>query len=304
MSGQFIIVRSDALDDPELLKAPTLFMTLCAISTMTSQNKGGWCFFKQETIAKRLGKSRQAISKSLNKLKELGYLEIQQQSYKGRQSNNLYRLTYDGDALTVQRDVAPMPQCEVAPSAQRDVAPKRPEYIKDIKIKNALTRDEFLREIDWFYSNGEFNPEFEHLTETEIMSEARACYDWMVAELKDPEEGKCGIHLRVWLRKGIRSGAIRKAKSQGLSNGEQVAEPENPLQPWHERIRPKVGDAVFIAWIRPLHHDGNGTLQAPSKFIADWVNKNYRDEINSVLRGVEIKHQPFQPTKEKEAVHA
>lgn len=299
MSGQFIIVRADALQDPEIVKAPTVFMTLCAISTMTSQNTG-WCFFKQETIAKRLGKSRQAVSKSLNRLKELGYIEVQIQNYKGRQSNNLYRLIYDEPLSTVQRDVAPMPQCDVAPSAQRDVAPKRPEYIKDKKIKKALTRNEFMREVDKSYQSNAFD-EFEHLTESEIKIQAEACLDYWGSKGEWPT-GEPLYVLRSWIRNGISIGKIRKPtkpKDGIAGQGARDVDYPNPIQPWQERLKSQTDTGTFASYIRPLWHDGNGSLCAPSAFMADRVKSHYMDLINRELKGVSPIFKPYpQPQKE------
>lgn len=291
MTGQFIIVRSDALQDPELLKSPTTFMTLCAISTMTSQNKGGWCYFKQETIAERLGKSRQAVSQSLNKLKKLGYLEIQHQSYKGRQSNNLYRLVYDAPLSTVQDELAPMPQGEIAPSAQGELAPKRPEYIKEQKEKKALTRCEFLRFVDGSYQDGAFS-EWEYLTESEIKCEAEACLDFYGAKGEWPA-GDPTYVLRHWIRGGVKKGKIRAKPKEEARQEVQAAEPENELQDWHKRIEPYFQPNVFKTYIRPLVWDGNGTIKAPSKFYADYVRTHFHSEITKATHnGVEIIHQP------------
>lgn len=294
----FIVVRSDALQDKELLKSPAVFMTLCAISTMTTRNKSGWCYFKQETIAKQLNKSRQAVSRDLNRLASLGYIEIVPQYYRGAQSNNEYRILFDTPLnATVQHDVAP-PQHDVAPKPQHDVAPKC-SYI-NTKEKKALTRDEFMREVDAALRAGGFAPEFEHLTESEVSNQASACWDWMEVNLKAPEQGKGAVHLRIWLRKGIRTGAIRKPEKEKVSRGEQVAEPSNPLQDWHKRIERLFEPAIFETWIRPLYWDGNGTLQAPTKFHADLVKERYEGEITKTLHnGVKIIHQPYQ-AEEKE----
>ena len=52
----FIYVRSDSLQDKELLKSPATFLTLCTISMFAKRKKDGSCYFKQETVARHLGK--------------------------------------------------------------------------------------------------------------------------------------------------------------------------------------------------------------------------------------------------------
>ena len=292
MSGQFIIVRSDALQDPELLKSPSTFMTLCAISTMTSQNKGGWCFFKQETIAKQLSKSRQAISQHLNKLRELGYLEIREQSYKGRQSNNLYRLVYDippptvqGElAALVQGELAPSAQGELAPSAQGELAPKRLEYIKDKKEKGALTRDEFLRAVDQGVKDGVFE-KFKHLTETEIFCAAEDCLDFYGAKGEWPA-GEPAIVLRHWIKGGVASGKIRKASQEVQV---EVSETKN-LPDWQKEALEKgiFKPAEFKSWIQPLEWNGNGMIHAPSQFFKERIETQYMSQLRAATHS-EIK---------------
>lgn len=297
MSGQFIIVRSDALEDPELIKSPTTFMTLCAISTMTSQNKGGWCYFKQETIAERLGKSRQALSRDLIKLKELGYIEIQHQSYKGRQSNNLYRLVYD-TPYTVQHDVAPMPQHDVAPPAQHDVAPKRPEYLKDKKEKKALTRDEFLREINKAYQAGDFAAF--NLTESVVAIQAAACFDHWAADGKYPS-GCAMAAFRGWIRRGLADKRI-KAEPPETARQEksEPKKPELPEQNWHEQAKRLVTDAEYRSWFRAVRQDAeNHCFIAPSRFHADYLKQHYGNIFNEILPGAAIIHQ-----QQKELVNA
>lgn len=174
------------------------------------------------------------------------------------------------------------------------------------KEKKPLSRDEFLREIDRGFNGGSF-AEWPHLTETEIVNAAQACLDFYGAKGEWPAGEPVPV-LRHWIRGGVKKGTIRKApcepKKEGLAGGSAGREPENPLQPWHERIRPLVGDGSFRSWIRPLHWNGNGKLCAPSRFVADHVRNNFRAQIETALPGVEIVHLPYQPQPEKETVNA
>lgn len=298
MSGQFIIVPSVSLDDQELLKSPATFMTLCIISTMTSSNKDGRCFFKQETIAERLGKSRQAISRSLNTLVELGYLEIEHVFKGGRQGYSNYRLKYDVD-LTVQHEVAP-PQHEVAPAATSRCTNKD-NNLKDKNKKGALKRDEFLRVIDRGFQSGSFK-EWEHLTESEIKSIAEECLDFHCSKGEYPSKGDPVAAVRYWIRNGIKRGKIRKAV-QGETTAPKAKEYPNPQQGWQTKLKDKMDVAHWNAWIRPLWHDGNGKLYAPNAFTKTRVENDYMRDIQTVLNGVTLDIKPYQPQPEKELEH-
>ena len=171
------------------------------------------------------------------------------------------------------------------------------------KIKKPLARDEFLRVINGAYHKGAFD-DFK-LEESTVAIEANNVWDHWSAKGEWPGGDPVSV-ARNWIRNGLSKNKIRREpKDRGsASEGCERKEPSNPVQPWHERIRSKVGEAVFRSWIRPLHWNGNGTLQAPTKFHADWVSNHYRDEIADVLPNVAILHQPYQPTEEKEASHA
>lgn len=50
-----------------------------------------------------------------------------------------------------------------------------------------------------------------------------------------------------------------------------------------ERVKSEIGDAVFRSWIKPLSFVGIkqniAVLAAPSKFMCDWVNNHYHNQI-------------------------
>jgi DNA-binding transcriptional ArsR family regulator len=244
----FIVVRSDALQDKELQKSPAVFMTLCAISTMTTRGKDGYCYFKQETISKQLGKSRQALSQHLNKLAELGYLEIIPQTYRGFKSNNAYRLKYDSE-LTPQNNDASSPcddassPCDDASSpcdtTQAHLATKC-SYLNAKKEKEPLTRNEFLRAIHGGYKADAFK-EWEHLTETEIAASAEACLDFYGSKGEWPK-GDPILVVRHWIRGGVQRGNIRK-KPKSRDNACRVEQAE-----WTEQQQ-KFVEAVKV-WKR------------------------------------------------------
>lgn len=272
-------------------------MTLAAISTFTTRNKDGYCYFKQETVAEKLGKSRQAISQHLNKLAELGYVEIIKQTYRGYKTNNAYRIRFEGD---LKQDASS--PCIDASSPcgmmQADVASKCSSINANKNKKKALTRDEFLREVSRGYEANAFQ-EFEHLSETEIRVCAEECLDFWEAKGEWPAGNPVPV-IRYWIRGGIAKGKIRKPAKQTDRNGSAGEDFPNPMQAWQERLKPSFSDPVFRSWIRPLWHDGNGKLCAPTGFHAQYVQQNFWDDINRELKGVEIIHQPYhQPPTER-----
>lgn len=299
----FALVRSDALMDERLQKSPAVFMTLCAISTFTTRNKDGYCYFKQETVADKLGKSRQAISQHLNYLSDLGYIEIIPQVYRGFKSNNAYRIKYDGEITDASSpcDVATS-HCTDASSpcttTQAHLAAKCSSINAIKKEKKPLTREGFLRGIDGGYNGGDFQ-EFEHLTETEIKAAAEACLDFYAAKGEWPAGDPVPV-IRHWIRGGIKNGKIRKPAPINISaEGEQEAKSAAPLQSWHEKAKLRIDEKVFRAWIRPLWFDGEN-LCAPTRFHADRVRDEYLDDLRPFIDAAII-HKPYQPQTERQS---
>lgn len=198
------VVRSDALLDPELQKSPAVYMTLAAIATFTTRSKDGYCYFKQETIANHLGKSRQAVSRDINKLAELGYVEVISQTYRGFKSNNAYRIRYEGSVNTDATS-----RCNDATSrcttTQRDVAAKC-SSINAKKEKEALTREIFRKKVDQAFKDGEFS-EFK-FTLDGLMYEVGAAYDHWEGYDRFPE-GDIIAAFRGWLRKASNEAELK-----------------------------------------------------------------------------------------------
>ena len=232
----FIYVRSDALDDPELLKSPATFLTLCTISLYAKRKKDGRCYFKQDTIAERLGKTRQAISLHLQTLERLGYIEIINQTFCGRQSNNEYKLLYDSPLkFAVQGELA-APQGDLAATVQGELAPK-PVLTKPEEREKALTRQEFVLETSKGFHARSFGGEFGHLTESDIHHQSEECFERWGDTLKGRDA--C-VMLRSWLRKGQSLGTVRKApaeKKEGARRGSDEHERPRHLQQWASRVK-------------------------------------------------------------------
>ncbi len=87
-SGRFSVVPSRAIDDQSLSRAAKL-----VLMTLGTYSDGeGWCWPKQETVAKRLATTRTKVNKYIAELAEHGYIEIKRGRY-----TNMYRIIYDSD---------------------------------------------------------------------------------------------------------------------------------------------------------------------------------------------------------------
>lgn len=88
-------------------------------------DKEGWCFPKLRTLGELLHKSRQAVSRDIQSLMALGYVEIYSQNREdGSRSSNKYRLIFD----LPPQPVVDTPQQEVeAPSTLEVEAPSTSE---------------------------------------------------------------------------------------------------------------------------------------------------------------------------------
>lgn len=123
MTRRFSILQSGAVSDKNISDAQ--FRTLAALAIYG--DKDGWCYPKLMTLAKLLGKSRQAVSRDIQALKKLGYIEIQAQFKERAQTSNLYRLIFDTplspELTPLNVDDTPPSTSEVDPPSTPDVAP-------------------------------------------------------------------------------------------------------------------------------------------------------------------------------------
>ena len=170
------------------------------------------------------------------------------------------------------------------------------------KKKKALTRDEFMREIDYSIKHGDFKRDFPHLSDIELATEASPTWDWCEANLGEVLEGGASVRLRMWVRKGIKQGAIRSKEQaeQNVCKGSEYKQPENPLQAWQKKLISEFSSPAFRSWIRPLWHDDHGNLCAPNQFIADRVKEQYADQIRPHFNFDQIIVKQYQPKGELE----
>ena len=93
-SGRFSIIPARACDDKRLTHR--LLHLLVVMGTYS--NPKGYCWPKQETLAKRSGVSRPAINIALRKLEEYGYITSKQEyNRNGSYAVKVYKILMDGD---------------------------------------------------------------------------------------------------------------------------------------------------------------------------------------------------------------
>lgn len=91
-NARFSIIQSKAVRDKRVSNSQ--IRSLLALGMYA--NEDGWCYPKLATLAKDIGKSKQAISKDITELCKLGYVEKTKQFREdGSQRCNLYRLIFD-----------------------------------------------------------------------------------------------------------------------------------------------------------------------------------------------------------------
>lgn len=206
-SGRFSIFPARALDDRRLGNAAISVLALLG----TYADRDGWCWPSVSTMAKRLGSTRQAVSKQLRVLESSGYLNIEPRTDKrGGMVSNGYRLLFDTDLAgefdrlhgVTEGDEPPQPV--VAP-LQPDVAPPA----------------------TWGCTHYKEERTHKNVTDTERQfSEFRAAYPSRASvDLSDPLKPAREKFLAL-VRKGVSpDDLIRGAKNYAVAVGTHRTEP-------------------------------------------------------------------------------
>ena len=94
MTSRFIITPSRALTDNRL--SDTDLRVLMCIGYYA--DKHGWCFPSHKKMADEFGKSVSTLKRSITRLREFGYLQVDNRIVPGRgQTSNKYRVIMDAD---------------------------------------------------------------------------------------------------------------------------------------------------------------------------------------------------------------
>jgi hypothetical protein len=93
-SSRFAMVPARAVDDSRLGRSA--FFVLAVLATYGDRD--GWCWPSLATLAKRIGVSKQAVSRQLVELERLGYVETKHRTHpSGGTASNIYRIIHDAD---------------------------------------------------------------------------------------------------------------------------------------------------------------------------------------------------------------
>lgn len=113
-NARFSIIQAKAVRDKRV--TDSLLRTLCALGLYS--DKDGWCFPKQGTLGEDVDKNQQNISKDIQALVKLGYVESYPQWDKvtGARMQNKYRLLFD------------------TPTRQSDDTPTRPRRVDNAPL--------------------------------------------------------------------------------------------------------------------------------------------------------------------------
>lgn len=112
MSSRFAIVPARALDDTRLRGGA--LKVLLALGTYCDRD--GWCWPAMQSVADRVGVTRQAVQQHIRDLEALGYVQTKGRVRgDGGQTSNAYRVIFDAD-LPPEFDRATPPQAELAPT--------------------------------------------------------------------------------------------------------------------------------------------------------------------------------------------
>jgi len=242
-NARFSILQSRAVGDIRI--SHSQFRTLAALGVYGNQN--GWCFPSLKTLAQTLRKSRQAVSKDVQHLVALGYIEKKPQYREdGGQTSNLYRLVFDLPDLTpATHDVAPPTTSNVDPLTT---------YNND--LLNTRAEEEF-----------ENSDDLEDIDE-EIMEDD---------EEVSPPDGIVHLSKEEYMsrvERAVARGAERQSKK--MSAAADVKLLTSDLSSWPEDVRDTIA-LVCEKWhLHPPNTGGN----RPGKQAGYWIQSG-RDLIDA-----------------------
>ncbi len=271
------------------------------VALADSADDFGICWPSYDTIGKKCSIARRSVIRSINALVEQGLITKTKRYRKdGFNNSNAFCLNMGVDIADDHplKEVVTQSHPMVTESHSGSDTESPKPSLNPLKEKKALTRIEFMREVDQGYTSDDFT-EFSHLTESEIKAAASACFDHWAAKGEWPAGDPKAI-MRNWIRGGIKNKSIRSDKTEAkASEGSKYQEPETPKQDWHDKAKAEFSEGEFRAWIRPLYFDGNQII-APSEFHASTIKREYAHRLAQIGVRAEIIHK----TREREAMNA
>lgn len=138
MSEQFAIIPAVVLKDAQL--SDKQLRLLCVLSTYA--NREGWCYPKQNTLAKDCQCSDRQIRRDIQRLIDLGYVTVHPQYNSTHlRVRNLYRIRYDmpiGHVRPIDR--TPVSGLDRTPLSGLDRTPVSGHITESILTESILTK--------------------------------------------------------------------------------------------------------------------------------------------------------------------
>jgi hypothetical protein len=256
---------------------------LVLIALCDNADQHGICFPSFTHIEKKTSLSRRAVISHIQALEEEGLLcKAPRFRKNASHSTNAYKLPISNEDLGDHplisffeggsANPAPPPSANPAPPPSANPAlgsanPAPPITInKPLKEKKALTRSDFLREIDGAFQGGEFSA-FEHLTESEIKSAAEAVWDHWAAKGEWPGGSPVAI-LRNWIRGGIAQGRIRKRDKYPPMEMDDRPKLSAEDSQWRMRLKSYVDSGFWMTMFGPAPDESG--CKAPAHLMKEF----------------------------------
>ncbi len=252
---------------------------------------GGSCFPTIKSLCDDTEMGERTISRHLDYLEEKDLIaRYRLRRPDGTLGRYNYRLNMAINLLNAEPEQPPaklasgqIDQWPKTTEPPANLAAQKPSLNLQTKTKKALSRPDFLREIDQERLNGRFNA---YTADVSVIAiEAGNAWDYWAAY---PEKAPTGDQVAAfvgWLRQSRAVKALQGQMRKAELLGEQAVpqQPRTATQPWHDRIAEKIGLSSARAWIFPLHFDGE-QIVCPSAFIRERVLRDYRPQIEAEFR--------------------
>lgn len=225
-------------------------MKLVLIAMADGADEYGVYWSGYTTLSKKASLDRSTIIRHVKALADAGLIrKVRRWKNNGEDRSNLYHLNI-GEGVADDHPL--VADCHYPPSGR--LPPPggklpRPEPSLETKTKKtALSRPDFLREIDQERLNGRFTA---YTSDESLISiEAGNAWDYWAAY---PDKAPTGDQVAAfvgWLRQSRAVKALAKQAERSSARQEGDAPPPaQPSQPWHERLAQRIGEAPARAWI-------------------------------------------------------
>lgn len=259
----------------------------------------GYLWKHYSTIAEMCNMSRRTVIRHVKQLEAEGYLIKENRDDNGYFFSNVYRLNvgaaipkdhplknYCNETSKTGGDNLTPPSDTLSPGSDTVSLIKEPSI--NLKEKEALTRNDFFKLIEEEWKSGSFSKIID-LSNDDLYQQIEKCWLYWEGNNKFPE-GSYIASFKGWLYTAVEKGFIGKPSKATKEENTSIS--DNDLHDWQKVALGKgiFTPAEFISWIQPLEWNGNGTLYAPTRFMAQRVEENYMPQLRQAVHSqVQIK---------------